>query len=119
MKDLHEDLAGTAEGLGAKAVAVGGTADHVHLLVEIRATQAVADLVREIKKAGSAWGAERYRHFGWQSGYAAIAVSPGDVPRIRSYIGRQEEHHLTVSAVDELRALLAESGVTVDEKFFE
>lgn len=50
---LHAYLGGTLRGLGATLLAVGGVADHVHLLVGIRTTHAVADLVRETKKAST------------------------------------------------------------------
>jgi REP element-mobilizing transposase RayT len=52
---LHEYLGGTIRGLDGVAEAVGGVADHVHLLVGLKATQCLADLMRELKKASSAW----------------------------------------------------------------
>ena len=118
-RDLHAYIAGTAEGLQAKAVAVGGVADHVHLLVGLRATHCLADFVRELKKAASSWGKSHDSSFAWQEGYAAFNVSTGDVGRVTAYIARQEEHHRQVSSLDELRALLQESGVTFDERYFE
>src|ERR1700683_879069 len=35
---LHEYLGGTVRGLGARSEMVGGMADHVHLLFELKAT---------------------------------------------------------------------------------
>lgn len=117
--DLHAYIGGTVRGLGATPTIVNGVADHVHLLVGLRGTHAVADLVREVKKASHSWASERFRGFQWQDGYAAFSVSPSDVGRVTAYIANQEEHHRTVSSVDELRALLAEFGVEFDERFFE
>jgi hypothetical protein len=45
---LHEYLGGTVNGLGAQSGVVGGTADHVHLLIELRATHTLADFMREL-----------------------------------------------------------------------
>lgn len=119
LRELHGYVAGTAEGLGAQSLAVGGVVDHVHVLMGIRAAHAVADLVREIKKASSIWAAERYAGFAWQTGYGAFAVSPRDVDMVRKYIARQEEHHRTISSADELRAILEQFGVPFDERYFE
>ncbi len=117
--DLHSYIGGAARGLGATPLAVGGVADHVHLLVGLRTTHAVTDLVREIKKASSTWSSDRYDGFAWQEGYAALTVGPSDIRRLVAYIGKQEEHHRKVSSAEELRALLEEFGVPYDERFFE
>ena len=98
---------------------VGGVADHIHLLASLRATHAVADLVREVKKSSSTWAASHDSRFAWQTGYAAFSVSASDVPRVTIYIANQEEHHRKFSSADELRFLLAEHGVEFDQRFFE
>lgn len=117
--DLHAYIGGTVRALGATPLAVGGVADHVHILAGIKATHAVADLVREIKKASSMWAATKQELFGWQAGYAALSLGFSDVDRIRRYIGSQEGHHRSVSSADELLALLAEHGVDYDPQYFE
>ena len=75
---LHEYLGGTVRGLEGVPEAVGGVEDHVHLLVGLRATHTLADFVREVKKAGTAWVRDEIRlpDFAWQEGYAAFTVSP-------------------------------------------
>ncbi len=50
---LHEYLGGTINGLGGVPQGVGGTADHVHLLVGLKATHSLADVLRELKKAST------------------------------------------------------------------
>jgi putative transposase len=117
--DLHAYIGGTIRGLGAVPIIVGGVADHVHLLVGLRGTHAVAALVREIKKASHAWAGQRFRRFGWQEGYGAFSVSPGDTDRLVAYIANQDERHRRVSSQEELRALMAEAGLEYDERFFE
>jgi REP element-mobilizing transposase RayT len=75
---LHEYLGGTITGLGGFPQGVGGVADHVHLLVGLKATHCLADVLRELKKASSVWVHEQVgvREFAWQEGYAAFTVSP-------------------------------------------
>jgi REP element-mobilizing transposase RayT len=65
---LHEYLGGTVRGLGGFAEGMGGVADHVHLLVSLKATHCLANFLRELKKASSAWVHEtaKNKKFGWQ-----------------------------------------------------
>jgi putative transposase len=116
---LHAYLAGTMQGLGAHPHAIGGTSDHVHILTAYKATQCVADLVRETKKASAAWACGHYELFRWQTGYGAFSLGPERIASLGSCIASQEEHHRTVSSADELRALLAESGIPYDERYFD
>ena len=54
LPELHAYIGGVVKHHGAVPLAVGGVADHVHILVSMKATACVADLVRETKKAVSA-----------------------------------------------------------------
>ena len=92
---LHRYMAGTLTGLGASAPSVGGTGDHVHLLFGMRASQSLADLVREVKKASTAWikSSCQIAHFGWQEGYGAFSVGMNSLAVVRQYIEKQELHH--------------------------
>jgi REP element-mobilizing transposase RayT len=115
---LHAYLGGTVRGLGGIPMAVGEIADHVHLLIGLRATDRLADVVRELKKASSVWATQQHEQaFGWQDGYAAFSVGAIDRNRVQRCIANQETHHRTLAFVDELRRLLERSGVHFDPKF--
>jgi putative transposase len=115
---LHEYLGGTVRGLGGVAENVGGSDDHVHLLVSLRTTDAPAGLVRELKKASSVWAAEKHEQlFSWQEGYAIFTVSWTLVPVLKQYIATQEEHHRKTSFAEELKTLLEKNGVSYDPKY--
>ena len=60
----------------------------MHLLVGLRATHTLADFVRELKKAATAWVQEKceVRDFAWQEGYAAFTVSPPACQDVSRYI---------------------------------
>src|SRR5687767_3902049 len=75
---LHSFVGGCVKTLGGVPEAVGGTRDHIHLLIGLRATHRLKDVVREIKVASSKWIHDEFKHklFGWQNGYAAFTVSP-------------------------------------------
>jgi len=82
--------------LDADVVAIRGTEDHVHLLVRISTTISVAQLVKQVKGSSSHLVNRRLTSegtFKWQGGYGAFTVSKRNVPLVREYILRQEDHH--------------------------
>jgi REP element-mobilizing transposase RayT len=115
---LHEYLGGTVRGLGGVPLQVGGVADHVHLLVGLKAIHAVAEIVREVKKASNSWVQTTLdRKFQWQEGYGAFTVSRGDISDITDYITGQEEHHRKRTFQEEYLAFLEEEGIEYDPRF--
>jgi len=116
---LHEYLGGTVHGLGGASHGIGGTADHVHLLFSLKATHRLADFVRELKKASSAWVKDTCRlpGFSWQDGYYALTVSPSARAAVHDYITRQEEHHAKRTFQEELMELLEKAGIPYDPKY--
>ena len=117
---LHEYLGGTVRGLGGVPQGIGGVADHVHLLVGLKPTHGLADFMRELKKASSAWVADTVRRsFQGQEGYAAFTVSPSTRPAVQEYIANQEEHHRHISFREELIKALRRSGIEYDERYLD
>ena len=92
-------------------MAIGGTETHVHLLLTIPPTSRTADIVRTLKANSSRWMNEIGSRFAWQDGYAAISVSPSQIPTVVRYIKNQPEHHRTRSFEQEYLALLQKSGI--------
>ena len=118
---LHDYLGGTIRGLDGFPEGVGGVADHVHLLIGLKATHCLADVLRELKKACSAWVHEEIgvRSFAWQEGYAAFTVSATSKDAVRHYIANQEEHHRVKSFREELVAMLNKAGIEYDPKYLD
>jgi putative transposase len=118
---LHGYFRGVVEGLGGQCEIVGGADDHVHLLVRLNAMHRLADVMRELKKASSAWVREdrAQRGFAWQEGYAAFTVSASGMDEVRRYIENQEEHHRERSFREELVIMLKRSGVKYDERYLD
>jgi len=110
---LHAYLGGAIRTLDGVPGAVGGMADHVHLLVGLRATHTLADVVREIKSVSSKWVHEEVGvgSFAWQEGYGGFAVSASQLEKVRRYIQQQQEHHRTRTFREECLALLQRGAV--------
>ena len=116
---LHAYLGGVARKSGCIPEAVGGVADHVHLLLGLPATARLADVVRDIKAVSSKWVHEETgdRAFAWQEGYGAFSVSPSHRETVRGYIARQEEHHRKRTFQEEYLELLNRCGVDYNERY--
>jgi REP element-mobilizing transposase RayT len=118
---LHEYLGGTLRQLGGVPEAVGGVADHVHVLAGLRATHSLSEVVREMKKSSSAWVHQTVggTRFAWQDGYAAFTVSATSREAVRAYIANQEEHHRRRSFREEVIEMLEKTGVVYDPKYLD
>lgn len=117
---LHSYLGGIIKDMGGQAIKIGGIGDHVHLLVQLPATLAVANVLRDLKANSSSWVHENFSHrqqFAWQTGYGAFSVSKSKVPELEVYIERQREHHAQLTFADEYLTLLRKHGVEYDERF--
>ena len=77
-------------------LAIGGISDHVHLLVRLYTTVAVANLVKEVKGSSSPLVTHEItpnEFFKWQGAYGAFTIRKSEVSRVMAYIQNQEQHH--------------------------
>ena len=99
---------------------IGGGDDHVHILTSIHPRVALAAYVEKMKTGSTNW-ARRESVFaqwpGWQDGYGGFTLSIKEKDALVKYIVGQEEHHRTVSFIDEYKRLLAEAGIEYDERY--
>ena len=116
---LHAYLGGVVRNVEGVPEAIGGVADHVHLLIGLRATARLADVVRDVKAVSSRWVHEEAgdREFSWQEGYGAFTVSASQRDMVREYIAKQEEHHRKRTFQEEYVELLKRSGVEYDDRY--
>jgi REP element-mobilizing transposase RayT len=111
-------MGGVLRKSGCVAQAIGGVADHVHLLVGLPATSSLSQVVRELKTLSSKWIHEELGQglFAWQEGYGAFTVSASQRETVRNYIENQEQHHRVRSFQDEYREFLDRCGVEYKEE---
>ena len=108
---LWSYLRGIARNRKTDVLAIGGTANHVHMLLMLPRDLTISDLMRDLKANSSRHVNEKRRGFAWQDGYAVISVSPSQVDTLRKYIESQEEHHAKWSFDSEYVTILDKSGV--------
>lgn len=116
---VFQYIGGILRNHSSSLIAAGGMPDHVHLLVSLARTLAVADVVRLIKTNSSGWiHAEcQLPRFQWQTGYGAFAVSHSNVGAVKEYIANQADHHRTRTFQDEFREILRRHAIEWDEKY--
>jgi putative transposase len=118
--ELHKYICGIVSGKEQKAYAIGGMADHIHLLVSIKPGIAVSDLVRDIKANSSRWINERgfiVGKFKWQEGFGAFSYGKSQLDSVIAYINNQEQHHKKKTFREEYIELLQKFDVNYDEKY--
>ena len=108
---LWAHIAGIARNIGYDARAIGGTENHIHLLLCLPAHVAAAEAAQKLKSNSSGWLREPGSWLGWQEGYGAFSVSPSNVDAVRRYIQNQPEHHRRHSFEEEFLALLEKAGI--------
>jgi putative transposase len=115
-------FAGIARENGIKALAVGGTADHVHLLLSLPATLPLAKAVQLLKGNSSKWLHQTFadlRNMAWQEGYGAFSIGAAGIEATVAYIRNQEEHHRTRTFQEEMKSFLRRHGLEYDARMLE
>jgi putative transposase len=93
---LYAAMLQTCKELKCDPIVVGGIDDHVHLLVHIHPSIAIADLVKNIKGNSSHLANHEIApagNFRWQGAYGAFTIRKEDVDLITAYILNQSNHH--------------------------
>jgi putative transposase len=115
--DLWHFLGGIARKNGFKALIVGGTENHIHILLSLPATIALAKAVQLIKGSSSRWMNETHTEdFAWQEGYGAFTLSISQKGHTIAYIRAQPEHHRKRSFEEEFLPFLKRHGVEYDPR---
>ena len=113
---LHAYMGGIVRDLGGVPEAVGGVEDHVHLLVGLRATHQMSEVLKEIKGSSSKWVHQELKKplFSWQEGYGAFTIGMSGAGGTKNYIATQAEHHRKKTFQDEFRSFLEKHGLPYD-----
>jgi len=112
-------IGGIAREYEMTALAVGGMADHVHVLLSIPAALPVARAMQEIKAGSSRWmhAAVGKEGFAWQNGYGAFSIGSSQVDSTLAYIETQREHHRRRDFQAEFIAMLKKQRIAYDPRF--
>ena len=103
-EELQKYISGIIEKRNTKLIAIYCMPDHAHLLIGMKPSISLSDLVRDIK-AGSSQFINDNRlvkeKFEWQKGFGAFSYGHSQLDIIIRYINNQEAHHIKNKFKDE------------------
>jgi putative transposase len=103
-EELYKYITGIITNKEQKLIAINGMPDHIHILIGMKPSCCLSDLVREVKKASNAFVNEKRftkQKFEWQEGYGAFSYSHSSLDQVIAYIQNQKEHHRKKSFKEE------------------
>ena len=118
--ELYRYMTGIVQNNKHKLIAINGMPDHIHILIGMRPTQSISDLMQDIKGSSSKWINPKgfiKGKFEWQEGYGAFSYGKSQVKDVIAYIENQEQHHSKKTFRDEYLDFLKKFDVEYDEQF--
>ncbi len=119
-EELYKYITGIIQNHNHKLLQINGMPDHLHILIGMRPTQSIFDLMKLIKAESSGLVNRKKiikTKFSWQEGYGAFSYSKSQVPKVIRYIQMQEEHHKKKTFKEEYLDFLKAFEVEYDEKY--
>jgi putative transposase len=118
--ELHKYMAGIIKNKQQKMLAINGMPDHVHILIGMKPSCCLSDLVREIKKSSNEFVNEKKYSkfkFQWQEGFGAFSYSHASLDDVIAYINNQKSHHKKQSFKEESKEFLTQFQIEHKEEF--
>lgn len=118
--ELYKYISGIVSGKNQKSLAVNGMPDHVHVLVGLKPSMNISELIRDIKSSSSNFINDNgflKNHFSWQEGYGAFSYSQSNFGNVIEYIKNQKQHHQKKTFRQEYLAFLKKFDIPFEEKY--
>ena len=109
---LYQYIRTVVNDRGNNLIIINGTANHVHMLVQLNNKESSSVLMQNVKQYSSKFIKNNglCRNFAWQEGYGAFSYTKSHTDKVSKYIENQKEHHKKVTYVEEVRRVLANLG---------
>lgn len=119
-EELHKYITGIVQNRGQKMLSIFCMPDHTHLLIGIKPSIAISDLVRDIKSGSTNFINEQKwtkTKFQWQEGFGAFSYSKSQIDMVIKYILNQVEHHNKITFKQEYIDFLEKFEIGYNEKY--
>ncbi|MDB5226181.1 MAG: transposase [Bacteroidota bacterium] len=119
-EELHKYITGIIQNRNTKLLAIHCMPDHIHILIGMKPTILLSDLVRDIKAGSSKFINDSKwikGKFSWQEGYGAFSYSHSQLNNVINYINTQEDHHQKNSFKEEYLDLLQKFDVQYNDEY--
>jgi putative transposase len=118
--ELYKYITGVIQNNEHKLLIINGMPDHVHLLIGLRPTQSISDLIKDVKQFSSKWINKQgfvKGKFEWQEGFGAFSYSKSQLSNVIKYIENQEAHHTKKTFLEEYKEILENFEIDYNEKY--
>lgn len=119
-EELFAYISTICKNLYSPSIKIGGTDNHIHILLTLSPKYALMKVIQEIKAHSSRWiktKGKKYEDFFWQDGYGAFSVSQKHIFATINYIINQREHHKNEDFKTEFLMILNKYETNYDEKY--
>lgn len=119
-EEIFKYIAGIVSGKEQKPLAVNGMPDHIHVLVGLKPSMRISDLVRDIKNNSTNFINEKNwlrKKFSWQEGYGAFSYAESNYGKVIDYIKNQKQHHAKRTFRQEYHSFLKKFNIPFEEKY--
>jgi REP element-mobilizing transposase RayT len=107
---------GIVRKLGADSLAIGGTTNHVHVLLSLPPSARLAEVVQTTQSEFFPLDGRARHRVRVAEGLWGVQRESVDAPHVKAYVENQEEHHRARSFEDEFLTLLRKSGLRFEER---
>lgn len=117
---LHKYITGIVQQKGQKMICINGVTDHIHLLIGMKPSCSLSDLVREIKKSSNEFiNQSKFTklRFKWQEGFGAFSYSHSQLNQVADYIINQKEHHKKKTFKEEYVEFLEKFNIEYNDQY--
>lgn len=119
-EELYKYITGIITNKNQKLLAINGMPDHIHILIGMRPSCCLSDLVREIKKSSTEFINQKgftKTKFQWQEGFGAFSYSHSALDNVIAYIRNQKHHHRKKTFREEYIEFLQKFQIAYKEEF--
>lgn len=117
---LYKFISGIVTNRNQKLLAINGMPDHLHMLIGMKPSCCVSELVREIKKSSNEYIKEQQFTkftFQWQEGFGAFYCNHSSLNTMTRYVQNQKQHHEKNSFKEEYVRLLQTTKTDLNEGY--
>lgn len=119
-EELHKYITGIITNRDQKLLSIFCMPDHTHLLIGLKPSIRISDLVRDIKAGSSKFINDKKLikgKFSWQEGFGVFSYSRSQIDTVIKYIQNQEKHHNKKSFKEEYIEFLKKFEIEYDENY--
>jgi REP element-mobilizing transposase RayT len=118
--ELYKYITGIIQNKDQKLLIINGVEDHIHMLIGIKPTCCLSDLIREVKKASTTFIKQKRltrNRFFWQRGFGAFTCGYSQLDQLIHYIENQKIHHRKMTFENEYIEFLEKYDVDYKQQY--